>query len=285
LHLGAPNNDYDALQEAQEFERLLLESTDSSPCLQRAKMLITYAFMNPLHSQQLIATVLDLIEETAIDVGPEVLAEEEKKYWASEWVKEGSIGDIGIEAVIASGFLKFARVPKKISETEQFRLEALRGVRRLFYEMFSKTPFKEEIEEENSRENFLSLSANFVCMLRSLTLFEDGFGEFISDLACKNESLELWNAILRRANIDPKRFPCRHMRNSGEISHTANNGDSWSDLDELTEHYICLKSFDADMEPTKSKKELATEVQSDPESQGVLSRLGSLSLDFITSIV
>lgn len=276
MHLGAPMNQYEALTQVQEYESLLLESTDSAPCLPRAKMLLSFGLSNPDHSQQLKSTVVDLIQEAAVDNGPEILAAEEKKFWAAK-----DIINPDIISVIASSMLQLARVPKHSMQT--MRRQALKGPRRFFYKILTDkavlTDLQRRIKSPEDMEEDIAACANFLGSCRSLALLNDGFGEHLFRVIRKNEFLQtellaFWRATLKKAYYDPVYYehPERCAVNAAEVS----DAGPWRDLDAVTDYFTSLE-----LAPDPSEDPQAPEAQ----SRSLVSRIATVGLEFVTSIV
>lgn len=302
MHLGSPANSYNALKQVQEYESLLLESTDSSPCLQRAKMLLLFGFQNEEHSQQLRSTVVDLMQEAAVDHGPDILASDEKAFWAdSDFINPG------IVSVIMGSMLHVARTPSPSLQSE--RRKALKGPRRILYRMINT--LGRGASSEADREDFVKCMSVLLRICRSLAPLDDGFGAHLTDVVGGNGPLlELWRDSLRRAGYKPERFlgPERDGENahrmggssalppaepqefrsctaSGPISskpagrldaQSSCEHPSWTDLDAVT---ACFTSLELAPDPA------ADSHPAEAQSKGLVSRIATVGLEFVTSIL
>lgn len=310
MHLGAPKNKTDAFKQVQEYESLLLESTDSGPCIPRAKMLLLFGCSNPDHSQRLRSTVVDLIQEAAVDHGPEILAAEEKRFWADQDIFTAD----GV-SVIASSMLQLARIPKHSKRT--MCRKALKGPRRMLYRWLTDETFLTgcQLQSQQGMEDASRDIANLLGLCRSLALLSDGFGEHLFRVIRKNDSvknlhvLELWRAGLKKANYDPDCFeyPERStisptegsdaeskrgdVHCSGTTNHLSQSGElryehalvqpkheipSWTDLDAVTEYFTSLE-----LAPDPAEESQPPEAQ----SKSIVSRIATVGLELVTSLV
>ena len=276
-HLDAPMNKYDAFKQVQEYESFLLESTDSAPSLQRAQMLLFFGLSSPDHSQLLKSKVIDLIQEAAVDHDRDVLAAEEKRFWADK-----DIINYDIVNVIASSMLQLARIPRQ--SMSAMRRTALKGPRRFFYKCLTNEavladalgPSKSPEEKEEHITGF----ANYLASCRSLALLSDGFGEHLfrvirirKNELFRTQVLEYWRATLKKAYYDPDRY--EHPERSALGPHDISDAVPWTDLDAVTEYFTSL--------------ELSPDPPEDLQSRGATSkslgsRIATVGLEFVTSI-
>ena len=216
VYTSAPEDKQDLPNQVYELECLLLESTENAPCLERVKTLLFFAICNPERSRQLRCTILELINEAAVDHGPEYFAEAERQYWA----KEEPI-DFGMESVIACSMLQLAKPLQENSLS--MRRQILKGPRRLLYKCLSLLPKTTlavlQDSDPSETDQAIAIIANILDLCKSLAILDDGFGDHLMNIACKDHYLNDLLKILERASCDPGTFMARHQRQGQSLKH------------------------------------------------------------------
>ena len=216
MYLGAPECKDDLQNQVYELECLLLESTENASCIERAKTLLFFAMCNPERSQDLRFTILDLIQEAAVDYGPQYFAEMKRKFWAT-----GEPIGLGMESVIACSLLQMAKTMPE--DGSSMRRHVLSGPRRLIYRsLLYLQETKQDASQELSlfeKDHIIGGIANILDLCKSLAILDDGFGDHLTNLACRDHYLDDLLKVLERAFYDPDAFMTRHRQQQRSLKH------------------------------------------------------------------
>ncbi|MCJ1400902.1 hypothetical protein MMC11_004113 [Xylographa trunciseda] len=193
------------------MERLLLESTANAPSIPRANRLLLFAILNPQHSKELERAVVDLVEEAIIDEDTTALEEVERQFWAQ---KPETFIWSSLESIILRSMVDLARLPKASTAEEtprKTRIDILAGIRRVLVSLLAL------VREE--KEQGVPYLANILCLCKPLSVLADGFGPHMFAFAYKEDVLDSWCEILRRADYRSEDFV-----GSGIYSHLQSMG-------------------------------------------------------------
>ncbi|MCJ1478572.1 hypothetical protein MMC13_007253 [Lambiella insularis] len=287
MHLGPPDESLNNF-EAYELESLLLESTESAPCLPRAKMLLLYALQNPGHSLFLMTTIQDIVIEASVNCSPHIFAIEEEEFWKSE-----DIFSPGIAFVVLRSMLKLAKVSQPADDKGIYKHEsevALEGPRKILYKMLCV-----QHELVNDEDDYTGSVANYLILCKVIPFLGNGFGAYTSHIACKHHRLHLWLKALQKASYDPTSSvmkPCFTRQDGSELYFDCLSADnsgpdglekywpkkarSWDDLEQASDFYT-------EIEHSRVMPDRPEPVKASDSS--LMYRLAAEGLSFVLSVV
>ena len=219
IYLSACNSGRNVAANTFHMEQLLIDVTADAPAIPRAKTLLHFAILNSEHSIYLESVISDIIDD-AISVDKNHCAQDLTKLdrdltdlrarWEPIHAKYGGY-PVGVEHMLLSSWIRLRRLSKLAGDdmfvsAERFR--HLKGPRYILLKtllMFAE-PYLSGLDVIESIANWLRL-----CRRYTPTILEDGFGDFLSKIACRSNLLGMWHEILDSAGFSASEFISRHI--------------------------------------------------------------------------
>ncbi|MCJ1283180.1 hypothetical protein MMC26_002507 [Xylographa opegraphella] len=236
------------------MERLLLESTANAPSLPRANRLLLFAILNPQHSKELECAVVDLVEEAIIDEDTRALEEVEREFWAQ---KPELFNWSHVQSIILRSMVDLARLPKqqRAETPSKTRIEILAGIRRVIVSILVLARDEEEL---------VPFLANILCLCKPLFVLADGFGQHMFAFAYKEDMLDSWCDVLRRADymsedfVDSDLYPylrLKSLENGNTTNWQRKEREFWHEFGMQHERFISLRGPSVVVESVKPRSQ------------------------------
>ena len=225
LYLSVYQTSGDIADNTYKMEQLLINVTADAPAIPRAKTLLHFAILNTDHSIYLESVISDIIDD-AVTVDEHRCAKDLAKLESelvalrAQWAPISAKYDdypIGVEHMLLMSWIQMRRLSKFagdgiINSAERFRhLKGPRYILLVSFLMYSE-PYYSRTAISEPIANMLRF-----CRRCSPTILEDGFGDFVSKVACRSNLLGLWYEILNLAGFPAAEFISRHTASHEHI--------------------------------------------------------------------
>ncbi|MCJ1353214.1 MAG: hypothetical protein MMC33_003199 [Icmadophila ericetorum] len=222
MYLSVYNSDGDTAANTFNMEQLLIDVTADAPAIPRAKTLLHFAIINTEHTVYLESVISDIIDD-AVSVDEHHCAEDLTKLEnelvdiKARWtpiISESNEEDLyllGAEYVILLSWIRLKRLSQFTRDGTNIsaeRFNCLKGPRYVLLKslLTYAEPYLSDSDVFEGIANWLK-----ICRRCTPTILEDGFGDFLSQIACRNNQLGMWHELLDLAGYSGAEFISRHI--------------------------------------------------------------------------